>query len=100
MNTRLRFMASMAAVLAAMFFGGCSTPGVIDQVLVRPRVWLPGGKDLSLGRLRVTVRLGPAARSQRAISFRIACWRSKGFTKADPAALSIAIRYDSSGYSA
>jgi hypothetical protein len=101
MNTGLRFMASMAAVLAAVFFGGCSTTmggGSSIRYSFDPVFGFQGAKTYRWADSGSPYGWDPLLEANvRFLSDRLL--EGKGFTKADPAALSIAIRYDSSGYS-
>ena len=100
MNTGLRFMASMAAVLAAVFFGGCSTPmaGSSVRYSYDPLFGFQGAKTYRWAESGSTYGWDPLLEANvRFLSDRLL--ESKGMTKTDQAALSISIRYESSGYS-
>jgi hypothetical protein len=97
MNTGFRFVASMAVVLAAVFFGGCSTPmtGSSVKYSYDPQFSFQQAKTYRWAEsgygwdplLEANVRF---------LSDRL--FESKGLTRADQAALRVSIRYESSGY--
>jgi len=101
MNTGVRFMASMAAVLAVVFFGGCSTymgggssvKYSYDPLFGFPQAktyrWAESGSSYGGDSLLET--------NVQFLSDRLL--ESKGFTRTDPPALRVSIRYESSGYS-
>ena len=100
MNTGPRFVAAMAAVLAALFFGGCSTPmaGSSVRYSYDPLFGFQGAKTYRWAESGSTYGWDPLLEANvRFLSDRLL--ESKGMTKTDQAALSISIRYESSGYS-
>ena len=100
MNTGLRFMAAMAAVLAALFIGGCSTPmgGSSVRYSYDPVFGFPGAKTYRWAESGSPYGWDPLMEANvRFLSDRLLA--GKGLTKTDQAALSISIRYESSGYS-
>ena len=100
MNTGFRFTASMAFVLAAVFFGGCSTPlnGSSVKYSYDPQFSFQQAKTYRWAESGSTYGWDPLLEANvRFLSDRLL--ESKGMTKTDQAALSISIRYESSGYS-
>jgi len=100
MNTGLRFMASMAAVSAAVFLGGCSTPmgGSSVKYSYDPQFGFQGAKTYRWAESGASYGWDPLLEANvRFLSDRLL--ESKGFTKTDPSALTVSIRYESSGYS-
>jgi hypothetical protein len=100
MNTGLRFVASMVAVLVAVLFGGCSTPmaGSSVRYSYDPLFGFQGAKTYRWAESGSTYGWDPLLEANvRFLSDRLL--ESKGMTKTDQAALSISIRYESSGYS-
>ena len=101
MNTGFRFTASMAFVLAAVFFGGCSTPlnGSSVKYSYDPQFSFQQAKTY-----RWAADSGSSYGSDplleanvRFLSDRLL--ESKGLTRTDQPALRVSIRYDSSSYS-
>ena len=100
MNIGLRFMAATAAVLAALFIGGCSTPmgGSSVRYSYDPVFGFPGAKTYRWAESGSSYGWDPLMEANvRFLSDPLLA--GKGLTKADQAALSISIRYESSGYS-
>ena len=98
MNTGFRFMASMAVVLAAVFFGGCSTSGSSVKYSYDPQFDFQQAKTYRWGESGSPYGWDPLLETNvQFLSDRVL--ESKGFTRADPPALRVSIRYESSGYS-
>jgi hypothetical protein len=99
MNTGFRFMSSMAVVLAAVFFGGCSTPltGSSVKYSYDPQF---GFQEAKTYRWAESASYGwdPLVEANvRFVADRLL--ESKGLTRTDQPALRVSVRYESSGYS-
>ena len=99
MTTALRFMASMAAVLAAVFFGGCSTMGKPSvKYSYDPLYGFQGAKTYRWADSGSPYGWDPLVEANvRFHADRMLA--DKGWTKTNQPALSVSVRYESSGYS-
>jgi len=100
MNIGLRFMAAMAAVLAAVFFGGCSTPmsGSSVKYSYDPQFGFQEAKTYRWTESGSPYGWDPLLEANvRFLSDHLL--EAKGLTKTDQPALLVSIRYESSGYS-
>ena len=100
MNTGFRFMASMAVVLAAVFFGGCSTSmtGSSIKYSYDPKFGFPQAKTYRWAESGSSYG-GDSLLETNVQFLSDRLLESKGFTRTDPPALRVSIRYESSGYS-
>src|SRR3954462_10545472 len=100
MNTGLRFMVSMAVVLAAVFLSGCSTSmsGSSIKYSFDPLFAFPQAKTYRWGEAGSPYGADPLLEANvQFLADRLL--EPKGFTKTDAPALRIATRYEPSGYS-
>jgi hypothetical protein len=100
MKIGLRLMASMAAVLAAVFLVGCSTQlgGSSIKYTYDPLFGFQGAKTYRWADTGSPYGWDPLLEANvRFLSDRVL--EAKGLTKTDQPVLSVLIRYESSGYS-